>query len=84
MPAQKVPTMWRRAIILWVKHTCAGRMRTEVVAALRVHSAVCLIKPETKDLCRDRAERFEHHKDITPGTGRGFSVVTYQSANFVC
>jgi hypothetical protein len=31
-------------------------------------------KTETKNLCRDRAERFEHYPGIAPGTGRAFSV----------
>jgi hypothetical protein len=37
----------------------------------------CLAAPipsETRDLCRDRAERFEHSPGIAPGTGRAFSV----------
>ena len=35
---------------------------------------LCVVITETKDLCRDRAERFEHYPGIAPGTGRAFSV----------
>jgi hypothetical protein len=35
---------------------------------------ICCVPTETKDLCRDRAERFEHYPGIERGFGRGFSV----------
>jgi hypothetical protein len=37
-------------------------------------SRLVVFPTETKDICRDRAERMPHSPGIEPGAGRGFTV----------